>query len=31
VELPANALTEKDNKFDNLLFLLGLIVGPYYL
>ena len=23
-----NALTEKDNKFDNLLFLLGLIIGP---
>ena len=26
--IAANALTEKDNKFDNLLFLLGLIVGP---
>ena len=26
--LAANALTEKDNKFDNLLFLLGLILGP---
>jgi uncharacterized membrane protein YedE/YeeE len=24
----SNALTEKDNKFDNLLFLLGLILGP---
>ncbi|MDB3886345.1 YeeE/YedE thiosulfate transporter family protein [Candidatus Pelagibacter sp.] len=24
----SNALTEKDNKFDNLLFLLGLIIGP---
>ena len=24
-----NALTEKDNKFDNLLFLLGLILGPF--
>ena len=24
-----NALTEKDNKFDNLLFLLGLIIGPF--
>ena len=26
--IASNALTEKDNKFDNLLFLLGLIVGP---
>ncbi|MDA7637629.1 YeeE/YedE thiosulfate transporter family protein [Candidatus Pelagibacter sp.] len=26
--IAANALTEKDNKFDNLLFLLGLILGP---
>ena len=26
--LSASALTEKDNKFDNLLFLLGLILGP---
>ena len=26
--ITANALTEKDNKFDNLLFLLGLILGP---
>ena len=26
--IAANALTEKDNKFDNLLFLLGLIIGP---
>ena len=23
-----NALTEKDNKFDNLLFLIGLVIGP---
>ena len=27
--IAANALTEKDNKFDNLLFLLGLILGPF--
>ena len=26
--IAANALIEKDNKFDNLLFLLGLIIGP---
>jgi uncharacterized membrane protein YedE/YeeE len=26
--IAVNALTEKDNKFDNLLFLLGLILGP---
>ena len=26
--IAANVLTEKDNKFDNLLFLLGLILGP---
>ena len=26
--IAANALTEKDNKFDNLLFLLWLILGP---
>ena len=26
--ITSNALTEKDNKFDNLLFLLGLIIGP---
>ena len=26
--IAANALTEKDNKFDNLLFLLGLILSP---
>ena len=26
--IAANALTQKDNKFDNLLFLLGLILGP---
>ena len=26
--IAANALTEKDNKFDNLSFLLGLILGP---
>ena len=25
--IASNALTEKDNKFDNLLFLLGLIIG----
>ena len=26
--IASNALTENDNKFDNLLFLLGLIIGP---
>jgi uncharacterized membrane protein YedE/YeeE len=26
--IAANALTEKDNKVDNLLFLLGLVLGP---
>ena len=26
--IASNALTEKDNKFDNLLFLFGLIIGP---
>ena len=26
--IAANALTEKDKKFDNLLFLIGLIIGP---
>ena len=26
--IAAKALTDKDNKFDNLLFLLGLIIGP---
>jgi len=26
--MAANALTEKDKKFDNLLFLIGLIIGP---
>ena len=26
--IASNALTKKDNKFDNLLFLLGLIIGP---
>ena len=26
--IASKALTEKDNKFDNLLFLLGLIIGP---
>jgi uncharacterized membrane protein YedE/YeeE len=26
--IASNALTKKDNKFDNLLFLLGLILGP---
>ena len=28
--IASNALTEKDNKFDNLLFLLGLSNRPYY-
>ena len=27
--IASNALTEKENKFDNLLFLLGLIVAPF--
>ena len=26
--IASNTLTQKDNKFDNLLFLLGLILGP---
>ena len=26
--IASNALTDKNNKFDNLLFLLGLIIGP---
>ena len=26
--IAANALTNKDNKFDNILFLLGLVIGP---
>ena len=26
--IASNALTKKDNKFDNILFLLGLIIGP---
>ena len=26
--IAANALSEKKNKFDNLLFLLGLVIGP---
>ena len=26
--IAANALTEKDNRFDNILFLLGLVIGP---
>ena len=26
--IAANALTEKNNKFDNILFLLGLVIGP---
>ena len=26
--IASNALTEKDKKFDNILFLLGLIIGP---
>ena len=28
--IAANALAEKNNKFDNLLFLLGLIIGPIF-
>ncbi len=27
--IASNALTEKENKFDNLLFLLGLIITPF--
>jgi uncharacterized protein len=26
--IASNALTEKNNKFDNILFLLGLVIGP---
>ena len=26
--IASNALTEKDNKFDNFLFLIGLVIGP---
>ena len=26
--IAANVLTNKDNKFDNILFLLGLVIGP---
>ena len=26
--IASNALTENDNKFDNLLFLIGLVIGP---
>ena len=26
--IASNALTEKDNKFDNLLFLIGLVIAP---
>jgi uncharacterized protein len=26
--IAANALTEKNNKFDNIIFLLGLMIGP---
>ena len=26
--IAANALTEKNNRFDNILFLLGLVIGP---
>jgi len=26
--IAANALTKKNNKFDNILFLLGLVIGP---
>ena len=28
--IASNALTEKDNKFDNLLFLIGLVIGPIF-
>ena len=27
--IASNALTEKENKFDNLIFLLGLIIAPF--
>ena len=27
--IASNALTEKENKFDNLLFLIGLIIAPF--
>ena len=27
--IASNALTEKENKFDNLLFMLGLIIAPF--
>ena len=27
--IASNALTEKENKFDNLLFLLGLVIAPF--
>mgnify|MGYP003691839925 CR=1 FL=1 len=26
--IAANALTNKDNRFDNILFLIGLVIGP---
>ena len=26
--IAANALSEKNNRFDNLLFLIGLVIGP---
>ena len=29
IGIASNALTEKENKFDNLLFLLGLITAPF--
>ena len=28
--IAANALTEKNNRFDNILFLLGLVIGPIF-
>ncbi len=28
--IAANALTNKDNRFDNILFLLGLVIGPIF-
>ncbi len=28
--IAANALTEKNNKLDNILFLLGLVIGPIF-
>ena len=28
--IASNALTEKDNKFDNLFFLIGLVIGPIF-